>query len=82
MKILGFNIERRETTDKATDNKDTSPAPVGANVSGKTTYAQGEQTSLTVPAFYRAITLRADTMARLTMQYQRKTRAGNYESNN
>lgn len=79
MKLFGFNIERRETTDKTTDNKDTSPAPVGANVSGKTTYAQGEQTSLTVPAFYRAITLRADTMARLTMQYQRKTRAGNYE---
>jgi HK97 family phage portal protein len=70
MKLFGLNIERRETT---TDN---TPAAKGANIAGSVTYAASEQSSLTVPAFYRAITLRADTMARLRMQYQRRTADG------
>lgn len=89
MRLFGFEIQRREAVEGTLAGGDScasgqapgqagGQAARGADISGNITYASGRNSSLTVPAFYRAITLRADTMARLTMQYQRRTPAGNY----
>lgn len=83
MKILGFTLSRESegTTSTPAEQPQGSTAH-GGDVAGVVTHANGPQSSLTVPAFFRAITLRADTMARLAMQYQKFTPKGNYTIDN
>ena len=41
--------------------------PKGHDIEGRVTYASGEHSSLSVPAFFRAMTLRGNTVSRLLM---------------
>ena len=75
MKLFGLNIERREAEAQPKGGAQQSS---GQDIQGRITYANGERTSLSISAFYRALTLRAETMMRLKAQYQRKTTNGNY----
>lgn len=81
MKLFGLQINR-EVSSTATSSETATTTAVGADIMGQVTYASSESSSLTVPAFYRAITLRADTMARIRMQYQRQAADGHYVVDN
>lgn len=50
----------------------------GQDIESRVTYAGGEHSSLSVPAFFRAMTLRGNTVSRLLMQYQKATPFGNF----
>lgn len=63
MTFLGFNITR-ETPAAAPEQGHS------ATVQGSVTYAHGDQTSLTVSAFYAGILRRANTMGQLPIHYQ------------
>ena len=49
------------------------------DVEGNITYADGSRSSLTVPAFFHGVEIRANKMAQLVMEFQHKGRGGNYE---
>lgn len=54
------------------------PSAAGQDISGNIIYANGEYSSLSVAAFFRAVSLRGDTMARLIMQYQKRINNTHY----
>ena len=78
MKIFGYNLTRESEGMEAQPTQPQGQEARGGDVRGVVTHADRVQSSLTVPAFFRAITLRADTMARLNMQYQKRTTDGHY----
>ena len=67
-----FKRESTESTQTA-GSESTAPKATGHDIVGHITYASGEHSSLSVPAFYRAMTLRGNTISRLLMQYQKAT---------
>lgn len=72
MELFGITIGRRES-EGSPDATPSTPQgnPHGGDVQGVVTRANGEHSSLTVPAFFRAVNLRCDTISRLAMQYQK-----------
>ena len=72
-----FKRESTESTQTA-GSESTAPKATGHDIVGHITYASGEHSSLSVPAFYRAMTLRGNTISRLLMQYQKATPFGNF----
>lgn len=68
-----ITISKREEHGSPTGSSEAAKSAdaKGQDVHGHITYAQSPDSALSVSAYHRAITLRADTMARLTMQYQK-----------
>lgn len=69
----------RIQTREVGDGGNQQPGGRGVSTGGRIAYATTDNTSLMVAAVYRAISLRADTMSQLVMEYHKKSReGGNY----
>lgn len=73
-----FSTQHRETAEPPTSRSAQSDKSV--DVEGHITYASGRQSSLTVPAFFHGVEIRANKMAQLVMEFQHKGRGGNFET--
>lgn len=78
-----FNIfQKRERSKDASASDGGVTRGTGGNYGGREVLANTPQTALSVAAFYRAVELRANTMAQLVMEYQKKndkSHGNNYE---
>lgn len=82
MKLFGLTIQREATQaapTPAAQATETTTTSSGADFLGNIVHINRENSCLTLPAVFRGITLRANTMAKLTAQYQRRdTTGGNF----